>query len=134
LSRYGAFVVLRAALEDKVQAQSMGRVGFHGVEAEDVLVTVPPATLHVFITPDGKEVMGAKRTGKTQAGPADIVEVFSGYQEFSGLRFPTEIRQETNGETAATIKISSIKINAGFSEDLFKKPPSDQGGAPREKK
>jgi len=126
-SRYGALMVLKAALEDQATAQSIGKVKFQDKDVEDILVTGPSGSLHIYLTPDGKEVAGAKRKGQTQAGPADIVEIFSNYQVTSGLRHPMEIRQETNGETVATVKVSSVKLNAGYSDGLFKRPAATEG-------
>jgi hypothetical protein len=40
----------------------------------------------------------------------------------SGLRLPFESTQKVKGEVKASSKLSSVKLNAGFAEDLFKKP------------
>lgn len=46
-----------------------------------------------------------------------------------GLRVPFETAQKVKDKVKASSKLTSVKINEGFSEDLFKKPE-----APREKK
>lgn len=123
-SRHGALLVLQAALQDKVKAQALGEVKFENKDAQDVLVTLPSGALRVYLSADGKEVLGVKRRGRTQSGPGDVIEVFTGYQAVQGLRVPFETRQDMNGETVATLKATSFKLNAGFSADLFAKPAS----------
>lgn len=118
----GCALLLREALEGKVQAQAVGKVQFEGKEAEDVIVLLGEKPSHVYLTPDGSEILGVKRTAQTQEGPAEVVELFAGYQVVSGLRLPFESIQKVNGEVKASTKLSAVKINGGFSEDLFKKP------------
>ena len=118
----GALMTLRGALEDKVKAQYIGKAKFQDKEVQDVYVTLPTGTMHLYIAPDTKEVAGLKRRGLGESGPTDVVEVFSKYQAFSGLKVPMETREDENGETAESAKLSDAKVNAGFSEDIFKKP------------
>jgi len=118
----GCALLLQEAMAGKVQAQALGKVQFEGKNAEDVLVRVGDKPFHIYLTPDAGEILGVKQTAQTQEGPAEVVESFAGYQVVSGLRVPFERTQKVNGEVKASTKLSSVKINAGFSEDLFKKP------------
>jgi hypothetical protein len=51
-----------------------------------------------------------------------MVETVSSFQEVSGLRLPMEHVQKAKGEVQATGKASSIKLNQGWTEDMFTKP------------
>ncbi len=118
----GCALLLRGVLEGKLQAQAVGKAQFEGKEAEGVIVRLGDRAFHIYLSPDGSEILGVQRTVQTQEGPAELVELFAGYQEVSGLRLPFESTQKVKGEVKASSKLSSVKLNAGFAEDLFKKP------------
>ena len=120
----GCALLLREVLEGKVQAQAVGKIQFEGKEAEDVIVLISEKPSHVYLTSEGGEILGVKRTAQTQEGPAELVQLFAGYQVVSGLRLPFESVQKVNGEVKASTRLSAVKINGGFSEELFKKPPA----------
>ena len=53
---------------------------------------------------------------------AEVIELFSAFQTVNGLRVPMETVQKVKGEVKASTKDSSVKLNQGFSEQLFQKP------------
>jgi zinc protease len=121
-TRAGCALLLRDALAGKVDAQAAGKTEFEGKDAEEVIVRVDGKTIHVFLSPDAAEVLGVRRTTVTQQGPAEMVEVFSSYRVVSGLRLPFDSVRKVRGAIASQTKLSSIKVNAGFDEALFKHP------------
>jgi predicted Zn-dependent peptidase len=122
----GCAMVVRDVLEGRLQAQAAGKVKFEGKDAEDVLVRLGDKPVHIYLAPDASEIIGVRRTTQTQQGPAEVVELFGGYQVVSGLRLPFENTTKVKGEVQASTKLSGVKINAGFSEDLFKKPAAGE--------
>jgi zinc protease len=117
----GCALLLKGVLEGKVQGQLIGRTSFEGKDADDVLVRLPDGALRVYVAPDGM-ILGTKQRAQTQEGPAEVVETFGAYTAVSGLKVPFETVQKVKGEVKASSKLSSVKVNAGFSEELFKRP------------
>jgi zinc protease len=118
----GGALLLKQALEGKMQGQALGKTEFEGKEAEAVLFRVGESPLKVFLSADATAVLGFKYAGQTPEGPAEMVETVSSFQEVSGLRLPMEHVQKAKGEVQATGKASSIKLNQGWTEDMFTKP------------
>ena len=117
----GCALVLKEALEGKLQGQLIGKTQFEGQEANDVLVKIGDGAIRIYVGADGT-ILGNKQRAQTQQGPAEVVETFGGYQTVSGLRLPFEGTQKVKGEVKASSKLTSIKVNAPFSEDHFQKP------------
>lgn len=126
--RTGAIMLLKAALDGKLEAQALGKNKFQGQDSEDVLVKIPQGNIRVSLTPDGKRVLGIRRKGRSPSGPIDATEYFSGYSAFSGLQLPLQTQQFVNGEETATVTVKEVKVNAGFSPDSFKKPEAKPQG------
>jgi zinc protease len=120
----GCALLLQEALAGKLEGQALGQAQFEGSNAEDVLVHLGDTPYHLYIAPDSGEVLGTKHTANTQEGPQEVVEVFGDRQEVSGLRIPFSATQKVKGEVKAASKLTSVKINAGYAEDLFSKPPA----------
>ena len=118
----GCALLLREALTGRVTAQALGKSTFEGRDAEDVLVRLGDKPVHVYLSPDAGEVLGVRRTAQTPEGPAEMVESFGAYQTVAGLRVPFESTEKVKDEVKAAIKTTSVKLNAGYSEDLFKRP------------
>lgn len=117
----GCALLLKGALEGKLQGQWIGKTQFEGKEADDVLVKLPDGALRVYVAPDGM-ILGTRQRAQTQEGPADVVETFGAATAVSGLKVPFETVQKVKGEVKSSSKLSSVKLNAGFSEELFKRP------------
>jgi SpoU rRNA methylase family enzyme len=117
----GCAVLFRAALDGKVEAQALGKTKFEGADAEVVLVRSAD-NLKVFLSPDGATLLGTSRMAQTQEGPTEVVEIYGALTVVSGLRIPFEQTQKAKGEVVASAKLTSVKINAGFDEGIFKKP------------
>jgi zinc protease len=118
----GGVLLLKQALEGKIQGQALGKTQFEGKDAEAVLIRVGESPLKMFLSTDGASVLGFKFAGQTQQGPTEMVDTVSSFQEVDGLRLPMEHVQKANGEVQATAKASSVKLNQGCSEDIFTKP------------
>ena len=120
-TEYGGVLLLKMALEGKVQGQLIGKTQFEGKDAEDILMKAEEGSLRIYVAADGT-LLGVKKRAQTQEGPADVIETFGAYQPVSGLNIPFETAQKVNGEAKASTKLAAVKINAGFKADLFNKP------------
>jgi len=118
----GCALLLKMALEGAVQGQLLGAVDFEGQPASDVVVTVDGSPVHLYLSADGQTVLGTMRRATTDEGPADVVEVFAAHTVVSGLKVPFESTQKANGEVKAQSRLTSVTVNAGFTEDLFRRP------------
>jgi predicted Zn-dependent peptidase len=118
----GGVLLLKQALEGKVQGQALGKAQFEGKDAEAVLVRLGETPIKVFLSSDGVSLLGFKLTAQTQEGPAEVVETLSAYATIADLRVPMESVQKVKGELRASIRASSVKMNQGFTEELFAKP------------
>jgi zinc protease len=123
----GCVLLLKLALEGALQGQLVGATTFEGQPASDVLVTLGDAPLHVYLSADGQKVLGSSQRVTTEEGPAEVTEVYATHTVVSGLRLPFATTQEANGEVKASTTVASAKVNAGFSEELFKKPEPPAG-------
>ena len=117
----GCALLLRAALDGKVEAQALGKTKFEGADALAVLVRSAD-NLKVFLSADGTSLLGTSRMAQTQEGPAEVTETYGAFTTVSGLRVPFEQTQKAKGEIVASAKLTSVKLNAGFDEGIFKKP------------
>ncbi|MEW6756897.1 MAG: pitrilysin family protein [Acidobacteriota bacterium] len=118
----GAVLLYRAALDGKAQAQSLGKVSFEGQDAEEVYLLAPVDKVRLYLSPDGRTLLGSRRRITTQAGPKEMTEVYSDYRDAGGLKVPFSTVQKEGGEVAATQKVASVKLNAGFDPGLFERP------------
>ncbi len=124
----GCALLMQQALQRKVEGQLIGKAQFEGQEADDVLVKVGDASLRLYIDGNG-QIKGVRKHAVTQEGPAEVIQIFSDYRPVSGLNVPFEAVEKVNGEVKAANKYTSITVNAGFSEDLFKRPEAPAGPA-----
>ncbi len=118
----GGALLLKQALEGKIQAQALGIADFEGKQAQVVLFRPGETPLKVFLSPDATSVVGFKYASQTQEGPTEMVEILSSFQEVSGLRVSLEHVQKAKGEVQASGKASSIKLNQGCTDEMFSKP------------
>jgi hypothetical protein len=58
----------------------------------------------------------------TEEGPAEVVEILAANTVVSGLRVPFETIQKVNGEVRAQSRLTSVTVNGGFAEELFRRP------------
>jgi hypothetical protein len=118
----GCALLLKLALEGTLEGQLVGAVTFEGQEASDVVVTLGDSPVHVYLSADGQTVLGAMRHATTEEGPAEVVESFAAPTVVSGLRVPFETTQKANGEVKARSRLTSVTVNGGFAEELFRRP------------
>ncbi|HOC44818.1 MAG TPA: pitrilysin family protein [Thermoanaerobaculales bacterium] len=118
----GCALLLKLALEGSIEGQLVGAVTFEGQAASDVVVTLDGAPIHVYLSADGQTVLGAMRRATTEEGPAEVVESFAASTVVSGLRVPFETTQKANGEVKARSRLTSVTVNGGFAEELFRRP------------
>lgn len=117
----GGLLLLREALMGKVEAQALEPTDFEGKPSESVIVRLQGSAVRLFLGADGT-ILGTRQMSKTQEGPQEVTEVFGNWQTVQGLKFPFEKSEKVKGEVEGSTKITSVKLNAGFSEELFKKP------------
>jgi len=118
----GCALLLKLALEGSLEGQLVGAVTFEGQEANDVVVTLDGAPVHVYLSADGQSVLGTMRRATTEEGPAEVVESYAAPTVVSGLRVPFETTQKANGEIKARSRLTVVTVNGGFAEELFRRP------------
>lgn len=121
LTELGGVLLLQEALSGKVEAQALGKADFEGKSAESVLLRLPAGMIRLFMADDGL-LLGTRQMSKTQEGPQEVTEVFGNWQTVQGLKVPFEKLEKVKGEVENSTKLTAVKLNAGFSPDLFKKP------------
>jgi predicted Zn-dependent peptidase len=121
LTDVGGLLLLQQALAGKIEAQALGKAEFEGKSVESVLLRLPGGTMRLYLGDDGL-ILGTRQMAKTQEGPQEVTEAFGNWQTVQGLKIPFEKTETVKGEVEATTKLTSVKINAGFSPDIFKKP------------
>ena len=119
-TEFGALLLVRDAADGKINAQALGPAKFEDQDAEQVLVTLNDKPMRLFIAKDGT-VLGTKHQGKTQEGPAELVEVFGAPTTDGGVAVPAEGRQTANGKPASSYKLTTVKVNGGVDPKLFAK-------------
>jgi len=117
---------LREAPAGKIKAWSGGTASFEGTPTDDVLVELGDGILHVYLAPDTGEVLGTRRSEQGEEGLVEVITQFAGHQTVSGLRLPFEETQKAKGEVKASVKLASIQVNAGYSEEIFTRPAAPQ--------
>jgi len=60
-------------------------------------------------------------------GPADLEELLSDYRDVDGVKIPFKVETLADGKRQALTTISSVKINSGVKDDVFKKPQNKEG-------
>ncbi|MEW5764559.1 MAG: insulinase family protein [Acidobacteriota bacterium] len=119
----GGFVLLwQALLDGKVEAQALGKTTFEGQETEEVYLRAPAEKVRLYLSPDGKTVLGARRRVLTQEGPKVMTEIFSDYRDVSGLQIPFKTVQKDGDKEVGVQVIQTAVVNAGFAPTLFEKP------------
>lgn len=61
-----------------------------------------------------------RQTG--QSGPVDAEVFYSDYRDVDGVKFAFKTVQQAEGKKQMETTLSSVKINSGVKDDLFKKP------------
>ena len=118
----GCVALLQQALLGTIEGQALGAEPFGGQAAEAVLVRVGGKPLTLFLAADTMRVVGIRKQGQTQEGPAEITEAFGGYKTVSGLELPMEVAVTANGKSLAAVKTDTFQVNAGADPKLFVKP------------
>jgi hypothetical protein len=126
LLSFGCLGLLREALLGPVEAQALGPEVFEGQPAEVVLVRVGDRPVRVYVSPDGRQVLGAASDEQTQAGPARLVTVFTEAKAFGGLNIPLQTTTKTNGKIVGSARIANVSLNAGFDPALFAQPQESE--------
>jgi hypothetical protein len=60
--------------------------------------------------------------GTTPTGEGNLTERFVEWTTVEGVELPTKIETTMNGQVAATVAISEIKVNSEIPEGTFGKP------------
>ncbi len=61
-----------------------------------------------------------RQTG--QSGPVDAEVFYSDYRDVDGVKFAFKTMQQSEGKKQMETALTSVKINSGVKDDLFKKP------------
>jgi outer membrane lipoprotein-sorting protein len=105
---------------EKVEAQAQGTETIEGTTYDAVKVMPPegePFTL--YLDPETMRPARMSYTAMTQQGPKESVDVFSDYQEVSGLTVPFKTVTYQDGQQAAQTTLQTVEINTDIEDGMF---------------
>ena len=79
-------------------------------------------SVRVYVDPQNSIVVKRVSRGRTMQGPADLEELLSDYRDVDGVKIPFKVETFADGKRQSLTTISSVKINSGVKDDVFKKP------------
>ena len=79
-------------------------------------------SVRVYVDPQNSIVVKRVSRGRTMQGPADLEELLSDYRDVDGVKIPFKVETYADGKRQSLTTISSVKINSGVKDDVFKKP------------
>ncbi|MEK6565347.1 MAG: insulinase family protein, partial [Bacteroidota bacterium] len=79
-------------------------------------------SVRVYVDPQNSLVVKRVSRGRTLQGPADLEELLSDYRDVDGVKIPFKVETNADGKRQTLTTISSVKINSGVKDDVFKKP------------
>jgi zinc protease len=94
-----------------------------GKAANVVIVRHAASGLSIQLFVDAKSGLIVKKVQKQtgQQGPETVEEVFSDYRAASGVQFPFRTVGTSNGKKISELTLTSIKVNSGVKEEVFRK-------------
>jgi len=116
--RFRTFVNLFQA--DNLEVQYLGVEDFEDKKL-DILLVSDPSGNNLKIFTDQATHLPVKQAyrGRGMMGPANFEEIFSDFQEVSGVKLPFYKITHTDGKKYAETKISELSINVPLDENLF---------------
>jgi len=116
--RFRAFVNLFQA--DNLQVQYLGVEDFEDKKL-DILLVSDPSGNEMKIFADQATHLPVKDSyrGRGMMGPANFEEIFSDFQEVSGVKLPFHKITHADGKKYAETKILELSINVPVDENLF---------------
>jgi hypothetical protein len=103
-------------------AQSLGSSKLGDKQVEGLLLTDPASKMEVKLYIDPATSLIAGKSYSTPTGPGEIQEVYNGFKDVGGVKFPAQIVVSQNGKKRAEAKIDDIQINTNVADSLFAKP------------
>ncbi len=77
--------------------------------------------MRLFVDAQSGFVLKKVARGMTASGPGDVEEVFSDYRVADGVQFPFKTVATSDGKKVSEVAVTSVKVNAGVKEEVFKK-------------
>ena len=115
-----------------LQVRTIGKETLDGAPADVLMVIYKGEETKTYVDPATARILGQAFKASTQAGPADIVAMFSDFRPTAGLVLPYKSVLTVNGEAQQTSVFNEITINPPVDESIFNYPtepaPAPQGG------
>ena len=88
-----------------------------------ILVRHSPTKSNMQLFVDAKTGLVTKKVAKEsgQKGPMTVEEVYSDYRLADGVQFPFKTIGTGDGKKSSELTLTSVKLNTGIKEDVFKK-------------
>lgn len=104
--------------------QYLGEEKVADKSAHVVRVKYVPSDFAMKLYIDVQSNLISKRVGSrnTGMGKVDVEDIYSDYRAVNGVQIPFKVVSQSNGNKIADITMTSVKINSGVKDDVFKKP------------
>jgi len=107
---------------DYIKVAARGKDDFEGTQAERLdFETEEGSQFTVYLDPTTFRPIGLRYMGETMAGPGEVVEKLSDYQQYGDIMLPAMRIQDT-GAMTFDVKLNNVTINGQFDATIFDKP------------
>ncbi|MCX6142949.1 MAG: insulinase family protein [Ignavibacteriales bacterium] len=121
---YGdVYYILQIAEKGEYAFQYLKDDSIDGKAMSVVLARHAPSKFNLQLFIDSKTGLVIKKVSKQtgQKGPVTNEEVYSDYRLVDGVQFPFKTVGTSDGKKVSELTLTSVKLNAGVKEDVFKK-------------
>lgn len=107
--------------------QALDPEEIEGQEVDIVYITDAEGNVTKFaISPETHLIVQKSYQGQTMMGPAQLEEIFSDYQDISGIKIAYHSIVNADGKKFTETKVIEAKTNTEIPEPLFKKPEKEE--------
>ncbi|HPR64882.1 MAG TPA: pitrilysin family protein [Thermoanaerobaculia bacterium] len=116
------FNLLNAVKNPDVTFQYAGTESLGDKTVDAVFVKKGEAQFKIFLDTKDHSIAGMKYQGKTQMGPAEMVQAYTDYQTVDGVVYPASYTVTANGEPYITSKVLKVVLSPTLDASIFAMP------------
>ncbi len=121
-ARQEMLTVLKNADQYKFAVTGSEKVG--DIEGRVLEISSDGASVKWVVDPATGKVLRKIAKARGPMAQGDMVTDYTDWKSFGGLMFPTAATETANGESAGTMKITTIEVNPAVDPKAFEKPAS----------